>query len=122
MTLYRKKPIMVDLEVFDGTPESLERLARFVGDDKPSDGPGTLDEVEQSEDGPRLAFYCLKARAITSIGVGGAIAREADGEGYYPISKAVLATMFEFVGDPPDDAPMGPDLEAALERIAGELE
>jgi hypothetical protein len=101
VTLYERIHNTVEAEQWDGTPECLERLVHFVGDRYVRPGAdGVLRGVAALEDGPVLRFYCAQAETIVSLRVGGAVAAERDGSGFYPIAPDVLAEQFRPVTDP----------------------
>lgn len=96
MTTYERIHNTVQAEVWDGTAEALERLARFVGDlQRVQDGkPKVIRGFVNDGTDVLLEFYCARAETDVSLRQGGAVAAERDGTGFYPIAADVLAADF----------------------------
>lgn len=82
---YRKKPVVIEAEVFKNTTESLDKLSDFMGD---------LRVSYEDNDNPKLLIDTLEGTMIASVG--DYIIRGVNGE-YYPCKPDIFNKTYEEV-------------------------
>lgn len=91
---FRKKPIEIDMMLWDGTPERLEQIKRWVPPRVGSDGVTlTLPSVLFNETSG-LRIWNEQEHQYIEIPLGHRVAKGALGE-FYPVSPAAIAETFE---------------------------
>lgn len=89
MPTFRKRP--VEVEMVQWTGSNIAEIGSFVG----LIDPPLIIEDAFLEDEAVLSVWCKKSNARVDVAVGGWVARERDGSGFYPITEREQAETYE---------------------------
>lgn len=102
MTLYRKRPVEVDMIQWTGG--NADEIQSWADDLCESNVSVRTVHVQQGGTDPSvLVLWVAKSESYCAIEGGGWVAQERDGDGFYPITEAEQAATYDKV-DPEADA------------------